>query len=368
MSEELIQYNKRDALIGVGPSGALRPENFEGLWRMAQIMAASGFMPKGMEKTESVFVAVQLGMEVGLSPMAAVQNIACINGRPTIWGDAMLGLCRGSGLLERIKEDMTGTGETTEAICTVWRKGEEDPSIGRFSVADAKRAGLWGKAGPWQQYPRRMLQMRARSFALRDKFADVLKGLYGREEIEDERYMGPASVVPSARDIVAEIAAVTAQDPQQAAPQPTQDQEAPASREWPREHNGNLYDSRGVVWDGLVHSGQKSCNADGTWRRRKGVHPDRVLLSEARQPRIDPLAAFGSGPAVESGGTAPVLELSGSPGLADVLGWISDAKDMDELDVSMDAAKDVEMGDDERAQVNAAAAAQAAALGVEDYL
>ena len=126
-------------------NGALAPQNFEGLWRMAQIMAASGFMPKGMERVESVFVAVQFGMEVGLSPMQAVQNIAPINGRPAIWGDAMLGLVRASGYMESIKEDVIGSGDAMEAVCQVWRKGEDNPVTHRFSVADAKRAGLWGK-------------------------------------------------------------------------------------------------------------------------------------------------------------------------------------------------------------------------------
>jgi hypothetical protein len=56
-------------------------------------------------------------------------------------------------------------------------------------VADAKRAGVWGKAGPWTQYPKRMLGIRARSFALRDVFPDVLGGLDIREEVEDSAEM-----------------------------------------------------------------------------------------------------------------------------------------------------------------------------------
>jgi hypothetical protein len=55
----------------------------------------------------------------------------------------------------------------------------------RFSVEDAKRAGLWGKQGPWTAYPKRMLSMRARGFAIRDCFADVLKGLITAEEAQD---------------------------------------------------------------------------------------------------------------------------------------------------------------------------------------
>ena len=54
-----------------------------------------------------------------------------------------------------------------------------------FSVGDAKAAGLWGKEGPWQSYYQRMLSARARTFALRDGFPDILKGLYTAEELRD---------------------------------------------------------------------------------------------------------------------------------------------------------------------------------------
>ena len=74
--------------------------------------------------------------------------------------------------------------DETEAICIAKRRGQPDV-IRTFSIADAKQAGLWGKPGPWQSSPKRMLQMRARSFALRDQFPDVLKGINSREESED---------------------------------------------------------------------------------------------------------------------------------------------------------------------------------------
>ena len=71
------------------------------------------------------------------------------------------------------------------AVCEAKRRGYEKPTVVRFSVADAKKAQLWGKSGPWTQYSRRMLQMRARGFALRDAFPDVLRGLVTAEEAQD---------------------------------------------------------------------------------------------------------------------------------------------------------------------------------------
>ena len=119
--------------------------------------------------------------------MQSLQNIAIINGRPTIWGDAAPGLVFASGLLEDMEEGYRGEAGTDayRAYCRVKRFNIASPVEHEFSMADAKQADLLGKKGPWQQYPKRMLQMRARGFALRDLFADVLKGMHIAEEMID---------------------------------------------------------------------------------------------------------------------------------------------------------------------------------------
>jgi len=177
---------KVPALINVVEGRGLVPQNFEGFWRLANIMSGSGFVPRDIAgKPEAVFVCLQFGAEVGLSPMQSVQNIAVVNGRPSIWGDAMIGLVEASGKLEDIEEKIEGEGAGAVAFCSVKRKGREKLVVRSFSMAHAKTAGLAGKSGPWTQYPKRMIQLRARSWALRDAFADVLKGLYSREEAAD---------------------------------------------------------------------------------------------------------------------------------------------------------------------------------------
>ena len=161
------------------------PTNIEQVYRLADAVSKSGMAPRGMEKPETITIAIMHGLEIGLTPLQALQRIAVINGRPAIWGDGAMGLVRASGLCEYVKEDAAGEGDKLTASCTVKRKGEADAVVRTFSVADAKRAKLWGKQGPWTEYPQRMLQMRARAFALRDVFADVLGGLYLAEELQD---------------------------------------------------------------------------------------------------------------------------------------------------------------------------------------
>ncbi|GEM_PF-2541325 len=160
----------------------IRPRNVDELLKIAQIFSRSDLVPREYKgKPENVVLAIQMGSELGLAPLQALQNIAVINGRPCLWGDAMLALVQASGKLEYIRE---WTEEKT-AHCVIKRKGYPEAYEKSFSDDDAQRAGLLHKPGPWQEYRDRQRQMRARSFALRDQFADVLRGLSAIEEVQD---------------------------------------------------------------------------------------------------------------------------------------------------------------------------------------
>jgi hypothetical protein len=168
--------------------------SFDDAFRFSQMVAKSEFAPKDFKgKPESCLLAIQHGSEVGLSPMQSLQSIAVINGRPTIWGDAALALVQSSPVCEYVKEFVEGQGDSLTAVCEVKRRGYPAPTTSRFSMADAKRAGLAGKAGPWSQYPERMLALRARGFALRNAFADCLRGLVTAEEAQDYTAATPAA-------------------------------------------------------------------------------------------------------------------------------------------------------------------------------
>lgn len=175
---------------------SLAPKDLDEAMRFADILASASIVPKDyIGKPGNVLVAIQWGMELGLQPMQAMQSIAVINGRPSLWGDAMLALVKAHPAFEWIKEDCDGN----IATCTVKRRGEPEVTQS-FSLEEAKKAGLTGKQGPWTQYPKRMLQMRARGFALRDAFPDALRGVISAEEARDtpaERDMGAAEVVSS---------------------------------------------------------------------------------------------------------------------------------------------------------------------------
>jgi hypothetical protein len=162
------------------------PRDLGQLESFAKTISQSKLCPKSYRgQPQDVTLAILYGMEVGLRPLQSLQSVAVINGRPAIYGDAALALVEQSGLAEYVKEwqEQAEEGGLT-AYCEAKKKGKPEPTRQSFSWQEAQEAGLTNKGGPWQDYPRRMLQMRARSWALRDTFPEVLEGLYIAEEAE----------------------------------------------------------------------------------------------------------------------------------------------------------------------------------------
>jgi hypothetical protein len=162
------------------------PATIDEAMRLADTLSRSSMVPRAYQgKPEDILVATIWGKEIGLATLQALQNIAVINGKPSVYGDAAMALVQASAVCEDVQEYFEGEGTPNPiAVCVAKRRGRKEV-VAKFSVEDAKRAGLWGKQGPWQAYPKRMMQMRARGFALRDAFPDVLKGLITAEEAQD---------------------------------------------------------------------------------------------------------------------------------------------------------------------------------------
>lgn len=185
-----LSFNEQDPmLLEVQKTGRLpqtwwaNPTLTLALGKLCQSMAASSMVPADFRnKPENVQIALAAGLPLGLSPLACVQSVAVINGRPTLWGDAVMAQVLAHPSLVSLSEEITGTikDEDYRVAITITRKlpsGVEQTITREFSVEDAKKASLWKKAGPWSNYPARMVYNRARAFALRDLFADVLGGI-----------------------------------------------------------------------------------------------------------------------------------------------------------------------------------------------
>lgn len=174
----------------------IRPRTVDELYRFGEMVVRSGLAPRGFARPEAVCVAVGHGLELGLSPMQALQSLIVVEGHVSMYARTARALVEVHPECEWIEDDqheldgVTEWKDTHAVTVRVQRRGRPNPTVRKFSVADAKRAKLWGKAGAggpsaWITYPARMLYARALGFALNDQFGDVLKGITTAEELRD---------------------------------------------------------------------------------------------------------------------------------------------------------------------------------------
>jgi hypothetical protein len=176
---------KPQIVTGAAVAG-LVPQSLEEAYRLAQWCASSGLTPKGIDTPEKCLYVIMAGADLKMPPAQALQSFALISGKLTMWGDAIPALLWSNGF--KLREWTDGSDDsypdTMIARCEITRPDGE-VILGEFSVADAKEGKLWGKEGPWQTSKKRMLKMRARAFCARDGAADLLRGLYVAEEVQD---------------------------------------------------------------------------------------------------------------------------------------------------------------------------------------
>ncbi|TCZ61156.1 recombinase family protein [Roseicella aquatilis] len=275
------------------------PSTLTEMMHLAEVLAQSAMVPKDYRgRAADILGALLWGQEVGLGPLQALQGIAVVNGRPAIWGDAALALVRAHPACVSIREGVEGEGDDQHGWCEVERRGQ--PPVRRtFSVADAKRARLWGKTGPngptpWVTYPARMLMLRARGFAIRDAFPDALRGVITAEEAADM----PAEIrhAPGEpRDVpnLAAPPAVTTLDgaaSPAAAPSDTSSATVPGNdNEAPGEETSTdpVAGWRAMAWP--VRSRDGTCRDMGDPDRWEAEFADRLRTIE-RHPKFDAAA------------------------------------------------------------------------------
>lgn len=165
-------------------------------WRLAKALAYSPLLPPHFLGTKnrkfthdevvgSVCLAIVHGQEVGLSPAQSLQSVAVINGRASVYGDAMTAILRASGQFDGKGWKEIFDEKAMAWTCTMKRIDGEERTV-TYSLEDAKASGAASRNPVYQSNPKRMLQWRARHLVARDLFPDVLRGLHMAEVAQDE--------------------------------------------------------------------------------------------------------------------------------------------------------------------------------------
>lgn len=175
--------NGGKAVIPVGVNGVELPD-IDAMFRFARCYLQSGLAPVSFKNEQALIVCWARARELGIPYLQALEGMSVINGRLGLMGDLALALVERSNLLEDKRISYEGEGQSLRCTIELKRKNREWKRHS-FGVADAKLAGIYDRSPTWKNYPQRMTYYRALGFALRDEFADVLKGMKTVEELED---------------------------------------------------------------------------------------------------------------------------------------------------------------------------------------
>jgi len=144
---------------------------------LAKQLITSGALPSSIKNAAQMMMVMMAGYEAGMTPMESINSYYIVNGKVTIWGDAVIRQLRRHGWqIEWV--------ESTDVVATVKINDGKQTHEESYTIEDAKVSGLVGK-GTWKQYPKEMLRHKAIGRAVRFTCPEVLGGFYLKEELDD---------------------------------------------------------------------------------------------------------------------------------------------------------------------------------------
>lgn len=156
----------------------------EEFYRFGQYVVKSGLAPTAIDTPEKAMIAMQTGIEAGMTPMAALNAVAVVKGKATWYSKSAKGRVLSSGVCTHWDQGVEGLGDDRRGWVKSRRKGIEGVKETRFSVRDAKGLGLWGR-NEWARQSDNMLLCRAIGRHCADWYSDVMLNLRTFEEVRD---------------------------------------------------------------------------------------------------------------------------------------------------------------------------------------
>jgi hypothetical protein len=154
--------------------------------QMAKIGVESNFF--GIKKPTEAMALMLIAQAEGKHPATVFSQYHVIQGRPALKADAMLARFQQAG------GSVQWTERTDKACAATFAHPQGGKCDIRWTLDDAKRAGLLNGKSNWNQYPRQMLSARVVSEGVRAVFPGVLGGFYTPEEVSQFEPVAAAPV------------------------------------------------------------------------------------------------------------------------------------------------------------------------------
>lgn len=181
---EPVKYHT-DFSLGIFGSS----DNFMMATQMAKAFAGSTIVPKDYQgHFENGLVAIELATRMKISPLAVMQNLDIIQGRPSWRASFLIGMINGSGKYDmelQFLEEQDKNGKPF--ACTCWTEKDGRKVTGIKVDMNMVNAEGWNRkpGSKWVTMPQVMLRYRAASFFARMNCPELTSGLYTTEEVSE---------------------------------------------------------------------------------------------------------------------------------------------------------------------------------------
>lgn len=262
-------------------------QGYRALKSMALDLAASKLVPQTFQgNAPDCLIALEMAARIGASPLAVMQNMYIVHGKPGWSAQFVIACLNASGLFSPLRFEIEGDGDGR--TCTAWAveratgKTLEGPPV---SIQMSKDEGWYGKNGSkWKTMPELMLRYRAATFFGRLYAPHILMGMQTMEEIVD---IGPDGEIIGrelaanrpARDI---SAALDAAENQQDDSGPNVREEAEHRRQDTFAHIEQL----GLSVD-AVHADMRVSKAPASWGKAECAKAVEVAEAMAAEFQAD---------------------------------------------------------------------------------
>lgn len=178
-------------LTTIPNENAFSVNTFEHAQRVAKMLAASDLIPKEFKgNIQNVMIALELANRIGASPLAIMQNLYIVHGKPSFSSTFIISAINSCKRFDPLRFKVEGTGDEMSCIAWTTEKGKteriEGPAV---TMKMAKLEGWIEKNGSkWKTMPELMIRYRAAAFFGRLFAPEIMMGMHTREEILDVQH------------------------------------------------------------------------------------------------------------------------------------------------------------------------------------
>lgn len=189
VKNELVEKKERVNMVANLESGIYSSsDTFQLAYQMAKGLSESTLVPIQFQKnTANCLIALEQSNRLGISPMAVMQNLYIVQGKPSFSSSFIIGLINSSGKYDMELQYDEEEKDGKPYACTCWTElnGRRVSGI-KITMDMADKEGWTKKNGSkWLTIPQVMLRYRAASFFARMNCPELSIGLYSKEELDD---------------------------------------------------------------------------------------------------------------------------------------------------------------------------------------